>query len=78
MYPSPFSLVSTEDPTQVFAFGLEIIRDGGEIETAITYRRESNGQNMFGVHSSAAAARDRFGVIAPMTLLRDEELLADG
>jgi len=69
----PFTLVSTEQPDLVFAFGLEIVRDGN-VEEAVTFRREPDGgQVMFGAHASAESARARFSLVTPLTLLWQDE-----
>lgn len=74
----PFSLVSNESPNAIFAFGLELVHDGEQIE-AVTYRRDpSSGQASFGVHASAEAACRRYGIVTPLTLRwQDEEQEAD-
>jgi hypothetical protein len=68
----PFSLVSTESPGAVFAFGLEIVRDGEPVE-AVVYRREPNGKSMFGVHQSAESAARRYSVVTPLMLQWHDE-----
>ena len=66
----PFTLVSSEDHSKVFAYGLEI-RTGTKVDEAVTYRRDpQSGHTMFGVHTSAEAARGRFSMITPLDLVR--------
>lgn len=73
MHSIPFTLVSTESPDRILAFGLEIVRDGNTIE-AITYRREPHsGSTLFGVHASAESACHRYGIITPVTLEYGEQ-----
>lgn len=63
-----FALVSTEDESRIFAFGISII-DRSKTE-AVTYRRDpSSGQTMFGVHASAEAACQRYSMITPLELV---------
>lgn len=67
MAATPFSLVSSEDHSRIFAYGLDIdLPSGREV---ITFRRDSNGQGMFGVHRSVESARDRFSIITPLELV---------
>jgi uncharacterized protein (UPF0548 family) len=62
-----FALVSAEDHTQIFAYGLDIdLPSGREV---ITYRRDQAGHSMFGVHQSMEAARRRFSMITPLDLV---------
>lgn len=68
MYPQAFSLLSEEDPSLVFAFGLEIIGNDGEINTAVTFRLGDGGQHSFSVHESADRARATFSRVTPLTL----------
>lgn len=63
----PFSLVSTEDRSRVFAYGLDIdLPSGREV---ITFRRGSDGRAMFGVHQSVESARRRFSVVTSLDLV---------
>jgi uncharacterized protein (UPF0548 family) len=64
---TPFALVSAEDENLVFAYGLDIDMPSGR--EVVTFRRDSNGQSMFGVHQSVEAARRRFSAITPLELV---------
>jgi hypothetical protein len=64
---TPFALVCAEDRTKIFAYGLDIDLPSGR--DVITFRRESDGRNMFAVHQSVEAARQRFSVITPLELV---------
>jgi uncharacterized protein (UPF0548 family) len=65
----PFALVSAEDHTKVFAYGLDIdLPSGREV---ITFRRDHAGHSMFGIHESVESACRRFSGIAPLELVWD-------
>jgi GAF domain-containing protein len=74
MYPSAFSLVSAEDPSKIFAVGVEIVLEEGEIESAVIYRREPDGQSTIGVHRTAEAAQELFSRVIPLTLQRENDV----
>lgn len=63
----PFALVSADDPAKIFAYGLDIELASGR--EAVTFRREANGQSMFGVHNSAESAQRRFSLVTPLELV---------
>jgi hypothetical protein len=70
MYPAAFSIVSVDDPGQVFAVGLEIVQEGAESDTAITYRcGPGEGKAMIGQHRSAHDALRLFNRIVPVKLI---------
>lgn len=70
MYPRVFTLVSSEDPSRVFAFGLEVVDSGGDVQVAMTYRQDPrSGQSCFSTHLSAEAACVRFSMVTPLTLV---------
>lgn len=74
MHGELFTLVSAEDPTRIFAWGMQITE--ADTRTAIVWRRDpENGQNTFGVHASAEAARRRFGLITPMEVVWESAAL---
>jgi len=62
----PFALVSVEDPTRILAYGLDIDLASGR--DVITYRRDSDGRNMFAVHQSVELARRRYEALTPVAL----------
>ena len=63
-----FHLVSAEDHSKVFAFGISITGDTGA--EAVVYRRDpGSGHTLFGVHDSAEAARNRYSMITPLELV---------
>jgi hypothetical protein len=67
MTATPFALVCVADRDKVLAYGMEIeLASGREV---VTFRRESNGQTMFGVHQSVEAACRRFNGITPVELV---------
>ncbi|WP_460405262.1 hypothetical protein [Actinophytocola sediminis] len=63
----PFALVSIDDHSKIFAFGLDIDLPAGR--EVITFRRESDGRAMFGVHPSVETARRRFSTVTPLKLV---------
>lgn len=67
MTATSFALVSVEDRGKVFAYGMEIDLPAGR--EVVTFRRESGGQCLFGVHESAEGARRRFSVVTPLELV---------
>jgi hypothetical protein len=67
---TPFALVSAEDDNKVFAYGLDIEMPSGR--EVITFRRDSSGHSMFGVHQSVEAARQRFSTITPLELVWEQ------
>lgn len=68
MHSELFTLVSAEDRSRVFAYGISITGDSGD--EAVTYRREpDSGQTLFGVHSCAEAARTRYSMVTPLDLV---------
>jgi hypothetical protein len=73
---TPFSLVSAEDHDMVFAYGLDIdLPSGHEV---ITFRRDSTGRSLFGVHQSVESAHRRFSAVAPMDLIWENNCLCVG
>ncbi|GAB3461217.1 hypothetical protein [Actinophytocola sediminis] len=67
MTATPFAIVSTEDRTKIFAYGLDIDLPSGR--DVITFRREPDGRAMFAVHRSVESARRRFGTVTPVELI---------
>ena len=55
-----FTLTNAEDPSQIFAWGMQITA-GDDVE-AVVYRRDPiTRRTMFGVHNSAEDALARYG-----------------
>lgn len=72
MHSVAFTLLSEEDPDRVYAFGLEILKPAGDVEEAITFRRNpTSGHTTFGVHASAEAACMRHSIVTPLILVRE-------
>jgi hypothetical protein len=67
MTATPFALVSSEDRTEVFAYGLDIDLESGR--DVITFRREADGRTLFTVHGSVEEAWRRFSVVTPLELV---------
>lgn len=71
MYGRLFTLVTIDDDSKVFAWGLEI-ETGDDLE-AIIYRKDPDtGRTLFGVHDSAQAAADRWSSIVPVEISWEE------
>jgi hypothetical protein len=66
MTATPFALVSAEDNSRILAYGLDIDLPSGR--DVITYRRDSDGRNLFTVHQSMESARRRYNRITPVDL----------
>ncbi|GAB3438871.1 hypothetical protein [Actinophytocola sediminis] len=62
-----FALVSSENQDKIFAYGLEIDLPTGR--DVITFRREADGQTMFGMHQSVESARQRYSAVTPLELV---------
>lgn len=62
----PFALVSAEDPSRIFAYGLDIDLPSGR--DVITFRRDVHGKSMVGVHGSPESARSRFSLVTPLEI----------
>jgi hypothetical protein len=63
----PFALVSAEDRTRIFAYGLDIdLPFGHEV---VTFRRDGTGHSTFGVHESVETALLRFNTVTPLELV---------
>jgi hypothetical protein len=67
MTVTPFALVNPDDQRMIFAYGMDIDLPSGR--DVITFRRDSSGKSMFGVHRSVESARARFSVITPLALV---------
>jgi hypothetical protein len=67
MTATPFSLVSAEDHTKIFAYGLDIDLPSGR--DVIIFRRDHTGRSIFGVHQSVESARRRFSTVTPLQLV---------
>lgn len=64
-----FTLISTADCDQIFAWCMEITDDDGSV--AVVYRRDpGTGQTMHAVHESAESALARYSRVVPMVLVR--------
>lgn len=67
----PFALVSAEDHTRIFAYGLDIdLPSGHEV---VTFRRDGTGHSIFGIHTSVETALLRFSAVAPLELVWEPE-----
>ncbi|MCT2587073.1 hypothetical protein [Actinophytocola gossypii] len=67
VYGQLFTLVSADDPTLVFAWGMQVSEP--DRRTAVVWRREPDGQDILGLHASADAARERFSLVTPLDLV---------
>jgi hypothetical protein len=65
VYGRLFTLVTIDDDSKVFAWGIEI--DTEDDVEAVIYRKDpATGRTLFGVHDSARAASDRWSSIVPV------------
>lgn len=71
MDASLFSLVSTEDPDLVFAWGMEVVRHvtDDEYRKAVVYIANPTGQDTVSVHTCAESACKRWSTVTPLTLM---------
>ena len=71
MYGRLFTLVTIDDDSKVFAWGIEI--DTEDDVEAVIYRKDpATGRTLFGVHDSAQAASDRWSSIVPVEVSWEE------
>jgi hypothetical protein len=69
VYGRLFTLVTIDDDSKIFAWGIEIDTDvdGVRDTEAIIYRKDpATGQTLFGLHDSAESASDRWSSIVPV------------
>lgn len=80
MHATLFSLVVTENPDQVFAWGMEIIDDAKDLEEtrqAIVYVGYADGQGSISTHTSAESACKRWSAVVPLSIEWDGDAWAD-
>ena len=78
MYGRLFTLVTIDDDSKVFAWGIEIDTEvaGVRDTEAVIYRKDpANGRTLFGLHDSAQAASDRWSSIVPVEVHWEESYL---
>lgn len=71
MDASLFSLVSTEDPELIFAWGMEVVRhapDNKQYRKAVVYIVDPAGQDTVSTHTCAESACTRWSTVTPLTL----------
>lgn len=78
MHASLFSLVTTENPDRVFAWGMEITTaknaEGLEASRkAIVYIHHSDDKNTLAQHTSAEAACSRWSQVVPLQIVWDSD-----
>ena len=71
MYGRLFTLVTIDDESKVFAWGLEIVTDD-DLEAVIYRKDPDTGRTLFGVHDSAQAAAARWSGIVPVEVCWEE------
>jgi len=71
VYGRLFTLVTIDDDSQVFAWGIEIQTDD-DLEAVIYRKDPANGRTLFGLHDSAQAACDRWSSIVPLEIFWEE------
>jgi hypothetical protein len=67
-----FSLVTIDDDTKIFAWGIEITTSD-DLEAVIYRKDPATSHALFGVHDSAQAACDRWSGIVPLRISWDDE-----
>jgi hypothetical protein len=67
-----FSLVTIDDDTKIFAWGIEITTSD-DLEAVIYRKDPTTSRALFGVHDSAQAACDRWSGIVPLRISWDDE-----
>ncbi|GAB3433608.1 hypothetical protein GCM10027436_09920 [Actinophytocola sediminis] len=81
MHATLFSLVATENPNLIFAWGMEIVedgyQDGEESRKAIIYIGGATGRETISTHLSAEHACRRWSTVTPLTIVWDNESWAD-
>ncbi|MGH3761184.1 hypothetical protein [Actinophytocola sp.] len=82
MHATLFSLVVSDNPDLVAAWGMEITYTEEPDETdpqqkAILYIGAPNGEGSIATHTSAEAARDRWSMKVPLSLVWDADTWAD-
>lgn len=82
MHATLFSLVVADRPELVVAWGMEIAYDenpdGTEPERkAIVCLDVPNGEGTIATHTSAEAARDRWGMKVPLDIVWDADVWAE-
>ncbi len=78
MHGQLFTLVTIDDDSKVFAWGIEIATSGedGDDREAVIYRKDpATGKTLFGLHDSAQAASDRWSSIVPVEVRWEESYL---
>ncbi|OLF09139.1 hypothetical protein BLA60_21440 [Actinophytocola xinjiangensis] len=79
MHASLFSLVTADDPTVVFGWGMEIVdhQDGDESRKTIVHIGSPKGQGTVSMHESAEHARNRWSMVVPVDIVWDADDWAD-
>jgi hypothetical protein len=67
VYGRLFTLVTIDDDSNIFAWGIEI-RSANDLEAVIYRKDPATGKTMFGLHDSAQAACDRWTSIVPLEI----------
>lgn len=76
MHASLFSLVTTEDPSAVFAWGIEMVDylgDEEERRKTIVHLGGPNGPGTISTHDTAEKACARWSKVVPLDIVWDAE-----
>ncbi|MGH3876120.1 MAG: hypothetical protein ACRDSK_03690 [Actinophytocola sp.] len=72
MYGRLFTLVTIDDDSQIFAWGIEIVSE--DDREAVIYRKDpATSRTLFGLHDSAQAACERWSGIVPLEICWEDE-----
>ena len=72
MYGRLFTLVTIDDDSKIFAWGIEIVSE--DDNEAVIYRKDPvTCRTLFGVHDSAQAACERWSGIVPLEICWEDE-----
>ena len=72
MYGRLFTLVTIDDDSKIFAWGIEIVSE--DDNEAVIYRKDpATSRTLFGLHDSAQAACERWSGIVPLEICWEDE-----
>jgi hypothetical protein len=72
VYGRLFTLVTIDDDSQIFAWGIEIVSED-DLEAVIYRKDPATSRTLFGLHDSAQAACDRWSGIVPLEICWENE-----
>jgi hypothetical protein len=72
VYGRLFTLVTIDDDSQIFAWGIEIVSED-DMEAVIYRKDPTTSRTLFGLHDSAQAACERWSGIVPLEICWEDE-----